>query len=102
MRCWALRFPSGYFYPRPPCGGRHDGGTADRLGRLISIHALLAEGDQIIIEDGRVRGQISIHALLAEGDHGCAKECPANAEISIHALLAEGDLPWIFKPDTGC
>ena len=35
--------------------------------------------------------RISIHALLAEGDQGRAG-CRAAASISIHALLAEGDV----------
>ena len=81
--------PTRYFNPRPPCGGRHDGrvyrvadahfnprppcGGRRRSQRghermeLISIRALLAEGDYAQSESGR-DGDISIRALLAEGD----------------------------------
>ena len=55
------------FYPRPPRGGR----LPDRLNfhqsRVISIHALREEGDDMT---GRLllRLRISIHALREEGD----------------------------------
>ena len=35
----------GYFYPRPPRGGRHFDGVLDVLHTDISIHALREEGD---------------------------------------------------------
>ena len=57
---------------------------------IISIHALLAEGD---VRPGAAcprSGSISIHALLAEGDSVKASNGRGRA-ISIHALLAEGD-----------
>ncbi len=82
------------------------------LGNVISIHALLAESDYILVNtflaifeflstlslrratltvlntDGQV--SISIHALLAESDR--AANCQQrNHQISIHALLAESD-----------
>ena len=56
-----------YFYPRPPCGGRQHFLVVRYRNFLISIHALLAEGDRF----GGLFDQpfeISIHALLAEGD----------------------------------
>ena len=78
-----------YFYPRPPCGGRRYYGyftqtnsrflstpsvrratvcfSAGRVGIVISIHALRAEGD-LRKENRGIRQQISIHALRAEGD----------------------------------
>ena len=37
---------------------------------IISIHALLAESDELERLLGEVRKRISIHALLAESDHG--------------------------------
>ena len=56
-----------YFYPRSPCGERHDPSTIMRCQVKISIHALLAESD-----DGSKSSieeiSISIHALLAESD----------------------------------
>ena len=41
-------------------------------------------------------GPISIHALLAEGDQG-RPHCCAAARISIHALLAEGDAACVRR-----
>ena len=38
--------PRNNFYPRSPCGERHQGGTHHEKSRTISIHALLAESDQ--------------------------------------------------------
>ena len=59
------------FYPRSPCGERHDATLHCLRVMRISIHALLAESDPkrypVIL--GRV---ISIHALLAESDFGRA------------------------------
>ena len=81
----------------------------------ISIHALLAESDQIR-QTCREEISISIHALLAESDRckqpsfgrniyfyprsPCGErrwihhEPPASNTISIHALLAESDIPY--------
>ena len=39
-------YPSNYFYPRSPCGERPLTGTMPR-GKMISIHALLAESDRL-------------------------------------------------------
>ena len=79
----------------------------------ISIHALLAESDNLRVLDGSKSSIISIHALLAESDSLTAlmntshfaflsmlslrrataaavgRNCPG--WISIHALLAESD-----------
>ena len=46
---------TGYFYPRPPRGGRHAAGTAAASAADISIHALREEGDQ----QGRRRTSLS-------------------------------------------
>ena len=84
-----------------------------RLNAIISIHALLAEGDRLWPQPGQACSWISIHALLAEGDSSaCASltdlpdfyprpPCGGRRyrstrnhlkfKISIHALLAEGD-----------
>ena len=56
-----------YFYPRSPCGERHD--TYAKVLRVnISIHALLAESDVTVLGIQHRVG-ISIHALLAESDN---------------------------------
>ena len=82
------------------------------LGVLISIHALLAESDDIedlirkAVDDFYPRSpcgerrrecsryitktEISIHALLAESDIPGVSE-RLYTDISIHALLAESD-----------
>ena len=83
---------------------------------MISIHALLAEGDLPTLakwrdhlrdfyprppcggrqkepRPGGTYRPISIHALLAEGDGIPALLSRKPWSISIHALLAEGDIP---------
>ncbi len=57
----------------------------------ISIHSLLAEGDDndLAVVDKTIR--ISIHSLLAEGDWA-AIQAGNRVSISIHSLLAEGDV----------
>ena len=61
--CW-----SSYFYPRSPCGERLRVSVGDAHVCVISIHALLAESDQLLLDRGLTRDDISIHALLAESD----------------------------------
>ena len=107
----------GYFYPRPPRGGRH-AGKLDELTQLnvflstpsarratnvrrmdspilqISIHALREEGDQHGAHSAS-RAKISIHALREEGDcYPLYKRCVPL--ISIHALREEGDVNEIW------
>ena len=100
-----------YFYPRSPCGERHD--TYAKVLRVnISIHALLAESDVTVLGIQHRVG-ISIHALLAESDpigvyvfimqgnfyprSPCGERQQTayffyvRKSISIHALLAESD-----------
>ena len=55
------------FYPRSPCGERQGTKLAVADVYKISIHALLAESDDIISIE-RCSLEISIHALLAESD----------------------------------
>ena len=87
------RFPSsfqGYFYPRPPRGGRRLHAELDRQLGIISIHALREEGDgrcfakaysaRLFLSTPSARRAtlrlsfwggyciISIHALREEGD----------------------------------
>ena len=106
-RYWA------YFYPRSPCGERHQLLAGAITSAIISIHALLAESDRFAISAHCFDSGISIHALLAESDcfgrimialsgyfyprspcgerHlGAGKSCDVR-RISIHALLAESD-----------
>ena len=59
-------------------------------GRLISIHALLTESDDLLLGHLRAFGPISIHALLTESD--CGTDFTFSyIGISIHALLTESD-----------
>ena len=55
------------FYPRSPCGERHQQ-TAYFFLSGISIHALLAESDLRNCAETSRTEVISIHALLAESD----------------------------------
>ena len=118
------------FNPRTPCGVRHQenmqsftqspfqsthslrratgGWVKSPTTSGVSIHALLAEGDLVMVPSGRMV-TVSIHALLAEGD---LVMVPSGrmVTVSIHALLAEGDMrrqwprlqPWSFNPRTPC
>ena len=68
-----------YFYPRSPCGER-PGGTGLSADRIrISIHALLAESDQIMQRPAQRLRLISIHALLAESDLALSPVRPFSA-----------------------
>ena len=103
----------GYFYPRPPRGGRHLEALRVILGVEISIHALREEGDTWAFFAVAVAVFISIHALREEGDAAAAariagvilflstpsaRRATKNKDsfisikpISIHALREEGD-----------
>ena len=77
------------FYPRSPCGERHQSERARQQSHFFSIHALLAESDHP--KSYLLHSQLfSIHALLAESDPapGCLF---LSQGFSIHALLAESD-----------
>ncbi len=100
------------FYPRSPCGERPPYILMIHHAKKISIHALLAESDDVsLIYNNRcqgflstlslrratkfvnlrvVDGSISIHALLAESDRSKTDD-RHKTRISIHALLAESD-----------
>ena len=79
-----------HFYPRPPRGGRQNVRRTYLWERNISIHALREEGDPM---GGKapVNGYISIHALREEGDQHRPDAVPVDRRISIHALREEGD-----------
>ena len=103
---------STHFYPRSPCGERRPANWFDLWGWAISIHALLAESDQLYDTYAKVlrvflstlslrratlsgstkprAHRISIHALLAESDD-MSGATGRILRISIHALLAESD-----------
>ena len=57
-----------YFYPRSPCGERPTITGIIYSDRKISIHALLAESDDLHRGEMVLTARISIHALLAESD----------------------------------
>ena len=57
------------FNPLPPCGGRRSARYPQGAELEISIHSLLAEGDEME-EPTPCAMCISIHSLLAEGDDG--------------------------------
>ena len=112
LRLWKIT-DRGYFYPRPPRGGRQRAGTPHPGSRSISIHALREEGDQPPLrrvalqrvflstpsarrattppESEGTMQAISIHALREEGDVQQLAVYDAY-QISIHALREEGDL----------
>ena len=78
------------FYPRSPCGERRPNPVSIVIAIIISIHALLAESDNLRVVDGSKSSIISIHALLAESDV-TVLGIQHKVGISIHALLAESD-----------
>ena len=102
----------GYFYPRPPRGGRPPTVSLDHRLEAISIHALREEGDRRTpfcsqtrehfyprpprggrpARDAKSprRDRISIHALREEGDQS-GRHSQTQEQISIHALREEGD-----------
>ena len=86
---WAPRSQL-YFYPRSPCGERlRRCGVVDRR-ILISIHALLAESDDVhaafLLSGMKFLSTLSLRR--ATGDPHPHGQRP---DISIHALLAESD-----------
>ena len=90
---------SANFYPRSPCGERPDKTDCKKCMHHISIHALLAESDELHGAAANGSGDISIHALLAESDQTPMGERISIAKsISIHALLAESDSTLLSKP----
>ena len=77
------------FYPRSPCGERHDGLIASaNFCKFLSTLSLRRATLTLVQSFGANR--ISIHALLAESDtHPIG--VLVRVVISIHALLAESD-----------
>ena len=80
----------GYFYPRSPCGERHNADIAAELYCSISIHALLAESDPPVLRLPHPLWLfLSTLSLRRATDSNSI--CAAHILISIHALLAESD-----------
>ena len=81
--------PTIYFYPRPPCGGRRITVTIDETTEKFlstpSVWRATTTGKFNALMIG-----ISIHALRVEGDYSAAENTCVRA-ISIHALRVEGD-----------
>ena len=80
----------GYFYPRPPRGGRHAPLILIGGNIMISIHALREEGDRIT----SFRALIFIGFLSTPSARRATlknKWEASNNFISIHALREEGD-----------
>ena len=87
-----------HFYPRSPCGERHLAAAACPEDVEISIHALLAESDQVFryrsINTPRFLSTLSLRRATRQGPAGCRHQ-----GISIHALLAESDpvpVRWFY------
>ena len=80
-----------HFYPRSPCGERHDTDWEIVNVPKISIHALLAESD-CYFRCPRIpqQGFLSTLSLRRATNADIAAELYCS--ISIHALLAESDL----------
>ena len=102
-----------YFYPRSPCGERQSAKVGVGAGWVISIHALLAESDELIaclngllldfyprspcgerpdsLTDD-VSSRRDFYPRSPCGERRCLRCCAISCiTISIHALLAESD-----------
>ena len=103
-----------HFYPRSPCGERHDTSslmqcqakflstlslrraTGFGLARLVACINFYPRSpcgerqEKSLVASRPLR--ISIHALLAESDYGRINDISRLMKISIHALLAESDM----------
>ena len=79
-----------HFYPRSPCGERPLESWPDSEMRKISIHALLAESDLLIINDTSDKKRFLSTLSLRRATKAELKAI-ADRYISIHALLAESD-----------
>ena len=84
MLCCTIH-PLSYFYPRSPCGERLLQNQHQRKQKDISIHALLAESDNLRVLDGSKSSIISIHALLAESD-GVAEGADTGDKVFLSTL----------------
>ena len=83
------------FYPRSPCGERQFSlgpvSSGDKFLSTLSLRRATAGCSRALIV-----AVISIHALLAESDFKLYQQ-GAGYTISIHALLAESDQYWATR-----
>ena len=79
-----------YFYPRSPCGERLHAPSHSLYLHNISIHALLAESDQVCICMVYYTCKF-LSTLSLRRATGILVFCGPQGSISIHALLAESD-----------
>ena len=78
------------FYPRSPCGERHNINSSVNTADQISIHALLAESD--IVHALKLADlMLFLSTLSLRRATGSARGISSSRAISIHALLAESD-----------
>ena len=89
MLCFTIRLRS-YFYPRSPCGERRWLRCWQLAARDISIHALLAESDNVACGDWHELRDFYPRSPCGERRAGCG-DVACRHKISIHALLAESD-----------
>ena len=85
-----LQGPSRDFYPRSPCGERRYWPCVHVVGRSISIHALLAESDAIVLIRAATQ-RIFLSTLSLRRATASNLSSGKSITISIHALLAESD-----------
>ena len=85
------------FYPRSPCGERHNINSSVNTADKISIHALLAESDHNVYRDFDASRQF-LSTLSLRRATPRRLEIHQWPDISIHALLAESDSAPRFTP----
>ena len=81
-----------YFYPRSPCGERRPRPQPPKA-RVLFLSTLSLRRATATDISARREASISIHALLAESDSLILPPVDTSSVISIHALLAESDAP---------
>ena len=80
-----------HFYPRSPCGERLVKFSVSGSAISISIHALLAESDAVVDNIVFVPGQFLSTLSLRRATVSRFRQHKVVKFISIHALLAESD-----------
>ena len=100
--CYSLRHSaqSRHFYPRSPCGERHNINSSVNTADQISIHALLAESDYVPFTVADL-GKRFLSTLSLRRATTTVLHWYHISKISIHALLAESDRGQNPAPRTG-